>query len=885
MIESNLLPDYYKDELPLFLSKLRALAFSSQRKAAEYVGLDPAQINRYEKEIPNNNVPDNGYVACLVQRIAELNSNTTAVQEELLALFNLVQIGQYRELKLQDWNKLGELVHEYLEGQRLKLLLKNFPSGYSTREKQIGLLANRIGQPNHHGFIAMEDEMNELIEYLKKPNAPWITVLVGLGGVGKTTLAHALAQKVIEKQLFDNVGWVSVGSANDFQQMRHEVGETVLDTENLFEELLKQLVPKLPRSPSATQPKPQVLLKRRFNELAHLIIIDNLETLADLNTLVAQLPPLTKPTKFLLTSRVDLNLSNIYQKRLMGLNQAQAIALMRAEAQVLHIKRIANADERLLENIYNAVDGNPLALRLVVGQARNRPIDKILAKLDQLGNHSEGNLFKFIYKDVWDNLAKQERHLLFSLILSTHHGADVAYLTAMNGLELEQAEPLLEQLAELNLISSNQAATSDELCYMIHSLTRAYLQELAHSSESSLFQQILEQAMAYLLAYQQKIDVLSSMDQALYIQIILTGLDSPELWQSALELLFAVAHKMEQSGVREIWVPVLLKGIQVSQSSNNSSAEGEFYFHLGTLRHRQGQYHDAAQAFADSAEIFADLGDSKNQARGVNRRAYIARLSAQLEIAEELVHLALRLLTQEPTASNDKAECTYSYLVLGTVELDRRQFELAVEHFQHALKLCPWQGESRLKAWCFTNLGTALRQLKRYDEAIGIYQQALKLSEQFNDSVHLAVVQMNLANIYMIQGQAQQIMSLYEEALSLYEPARTIFHQAEEGLHIAQINTNMGMAYTRLGLWDKAERYLRTSIDQYEELGIIKAVINTMDSFGWLYLDQGRVREAIAVFREAFVRLEEIKMDPRYPHLSKMLSESLQEGKDRLDQH
>jgi len=663
LIDLSYLPEYNDKNLCDIVSELRNMVFNSQGEAANFVGLNQSQINRFENdEYSESNPVSQGYIACLIIKIAEVYQATSSDRESLLAYFNTIKRAKDLIPTLKSWDEIEQIAYGCFEEN---LLLKAPGKAKATR----GRLHERLGDINHHDFIASPDKFDDLLGRLTGENAPWIITLSGLGGSGKNVLCKAVAHHIVEENLFDDVCWLSLASSNSFLQSDAGHDTATIHTENICTVMLNQLVPSLCHNPLFMQENFQDLLQRRLRHLPHLVVISNIQSITVLNKLISELARFTNPTKFVFISRVEAEQSYISQMRLKDLSLEMSIALMRSEAQALRVDRIMSTDDQSLADIYRHVGGNPRVLCMIVEKARTLPMDTILSHLDELRDQQGRTIFDLTYRDCWEYLQPQERQVWLSLLLSTHHGVDLPYLAAINRLDPEALLTILVRLYEFNLLNHNHGDITDEIVYEIHTLTRTYLQNLIDSS-ATMERQFIEftgRAIVYLTEYQTSFKTFEPREQALYSLIILTGLEEAELCQRALDLLVAVAPKMEQSGVRESWVSVLSQGIYVSQTSRRRDVEGELYLHLGTLHHRQAQYEEGNKAFADSAEIFADLADYENYARGVNRRAFIIRLQQNLDLAQDLAHFALKLLSRDEIEPRNREEEAYSYLVLGTV--------------------------------------------------------------------------------------------------------------------------------------------------------------------------------------------------------------------------
>lgn len=869
------LPRYQSNDFHTYISQLRKFVFFSQQDAADYFRLHRARISHYE----NPSEPDRasaGYLACLVKLVAEREMNDPSTQIVLLSEANRAFLALEYTKPFSDWTMLCQVADQYLAEQHKKYIdkqiVQNFPKKLTKRE-QVQLLKDRIGPASYHEFVGLGQMIDSLIELLTHQGPPWIISLTGLGGIGKTSLAHMVAQKVVDSQLFDNVGWLGIKDHNEgFEKLRRPAEQTAFNIENLSDQLLLQFAPDVHKSAGASNLNALKLLQIRLTQIPHLIILDNLDTFDGLDDLLPKLQSLTNPTKFLLTSRTNLNSDpNIYPFPLIGLDKNTAIALMQQEAKLRNVGRIQRAGDPLLENIYEVVGGNPLALRLIVGQTYSRSIDTILTELKEVKGSIHDPFFDFIYKDAWQHLGHQARAVLLGMLLATDRGATVKYLSDLTQLPLTPTRSALDELTNSNLVNSNDAPTEGELRYTTHNLTRSYLRRILTSStqedHSVLMISMIVNSIHYVLKIIQREEgILSLEDQEHSLHVLWYALNELSIWHTTRLLILALSPKIEQAGLREIWIPYLTKGIQSSSNDRiqDRPAEAELRFHLGILRQRLGDYSSANQEFSLSARIFAELGEPHNQAKALNRKAYVSRLQGDLTLAQTLTNQALELLQQE------HPERAYSFLVLGTIEQDLRNFENAILLFQQALSIWTKEHNRRMMAWCLTNLGSVLRPLKRYQEAIDAYQKAINLFEEAGDPVHLSVAWMNLGNVYLTQDDAQT-------ALGWYEKANVVFEQVQEQLRLAQIHMNMGMAYYQQEVWDKAETFFHSSIKKYETVGNIERVVNGLDALGLTYAGQHLYLQAIETFQEALRKLDTIKENVNYQRLLAEINTHLDE--------
>lgn len=351
-----------------------------------------------------------------------------------------------------------------------------------TREGQVRArhrlkLESRLEPPTYVQLIGVEDHLSNLLDLLITSSPPWLVSIEGLGGLGKTSLADALSRQGIDKNLFDDFGWVSAR-----QQVFNpgggikSVNLPALTAEDLVEKLAVQLMPDIFNSAIMSVQDVLAGLRARLKQRSHLIVIDNLETVADIERLLPTLRNLVDPSKFLLTSRESLyHEPGLHHFSLPELSKANALRLIRYEARLHNLPYLETAADHELHKVFETVGGNPLALRLVVGQAHVHPLDVILSGLTAVQGQKAETLYTFIYRRAWDNLDEGTRLVFLSMPLVADPGGSLEYLVDVSGLDPATVSDALDRLMRLNLVDSQ--GDLSERRYTIHGLTRTFLQE------------------------------------------------------------------------------------------------------------------------------------------------------------------------------------------------------------------------------------------------------------------------------------------------------------------------------------------------------------------------------------------------------------------------
>jgi hypothetical protein len=331
----------------------------------------------------------------------------------------------------------------------------------------------RVPAATYTDLVGVQADLNALGAALLAPNPPWVISIAGIGGIGKTSLARRLLEHlVVERPAFEDFGWVSA-QQRSFQPSSGitPVAGSALTADGLIEALVAQLLPELATTPAKQS---QALLEARLAQRAHLVVVDNLETVVDLESLLPVLRRLSGPSKFLLTSRQLLAAEpGIYQYPLSELSQADALALVRQQAALRHLPHVSAASDDELLPIYQTVGGNPLALKLVTGQLYLLGLPAVLDNLRAARGKKAEELYHFIYWDAWQRLSAADQEVLLTMPLFAQEGAELASIERVcqvQGADLLQA---LERLANLSLVHVGGGLQTRR--YGIHRLTETFL--------------------------------------------------------------------------------------------------------------------------------------------------------------------------------------------------------------------------------------------------------------------------------------------------------------------------------------------------------------------------------------------------------------------------
>jgi DNA polymerase III delta prime subunit len=425
-----------------------------------------AQQLRVEREATNPRLISNQILLDGLERLKQIDAKATDLLQRRFLDQETAQEIAHR------WNWGPDMVFQRQRTAIDQLAGVIWQQEQELRQRRSRQIESRLEPRAYTRLFGAAEKLAEARVQLETGSGPCLIAFEGLGGIGKTALAHALARELALTGSFKDIAWISAKQQEFLPALGlKSLQQPALDIETLTNSLVEQLNIDIPSL--ASHPAKLTALTELLKSAPHFIVIDNLETALDYQTLLPTLRQLANPSRFLLTSRHSLRAhSDIYCFSLEELSQADTFALLRYEAQERGISPLAHAVEGQLDSIYQVVGGNPLALKLVIGQIAILPLPQVLKNLKQARGQKIEQLYTYIYWQAWNALDVNSQQLLLAMPLA--QDGDLAQLSAVTSLDAGELDEALERLVILSLVEVG-GADLVERTYRIHRLTESFL--------------------------------------------------------------------------------------------------------------------------------------------------------------------------------------------------------------------------------------------------------------------------------------------------------------------------------------------------------------------------------------------------------------------------
>jgi LuxR family glucitol operon transcriptional activator len=642
--------------------------------------------------------------------------------------------------------------------------------------------------PLYGEFLGREKDVARVLQGL---DSRWPLISIeGLGGMGKTTLANKIAHSCLPgpqaalTQPFEAVVWVS---AKDRPEQKRWLNEVLDRTARVLGSLS---IPKMPLEQKTIEV--HQLLNRRT-----LIVLDNFETIED-SVLVSWLQGIPEPSKVLITSRSG-QLRSAWNITLKGLEDPNALELVRNHAQRLGLPSIETAHEDALFPLVRVTGGNPKAIEMALGYVKGGrlSLDEVIEHL-HAANKTVG-LFDDLFLRAWQVMTRDAQHILLVAPFFEDSASKEA-LGAASGLTKYHLDTAVEELVELMLLDINEESVTSGQRYGIHPLTRAFASAQLRNAQE--FEgQTRERWSIYYLDFASRHLVREQSRDRYWNTLLRRGFSAPidQEWLNLRKLL--VWADQERHGQ----VLIELMSLLVHYMTRRLLYSERLYYakRAAEAADELGRKEDAALFRIDALGwILIEVGQLADAEREITMGLRIAQdISAGSSDASDLIALANTFLARVHLEQGNVAEASalinstvstpckpvirsHIDMAAGDIAYKKKENAKALKHYENALRTnlqFKVEGEDvelyyRL-GLVYLASGDLVQAETAFNKALGVEQHDITIEEIY--------AKYGPARIAQVKGERDKARRLAQEALndlSRSVPSHRLLNQIQDFL-------------------------------------------------------------------------------------------------------
>ena len=612
-----------------------------------------------------------------------------------------------------------------------------------------------------------------------------ITVVSGMAGVGKSTLAvrlaHDVAPRFPDGQLYLNL--------RGFDQTRAEIEapdaiRQLLETQGIAPD-------KIPASPIAQAD----LYRGMLHGKRMLILLDNARDAEQVRPLLPNGPG----SMVIVTSRNRLfGLVTSAGAHFLPLDVLSPAESRRFLAARLGADRLAKEPIAVDELIARS-GGLPLALAIVAARAAVRPGFPLAAIAEEL--RTDGGLDAFADVDPatdtrsvfsWSLRAVTPAAGQLFLLLGLHPGPDFAppVAAALTGMPVRNARMVLNELSYAHLVAEYVPGRFTQ-----HDLLRAYATELAADEDADLVRAATVRMLDhYLHAANEAIRTMSPHRPRPTLPPPHEGANVPEFadgqaadaWLSAeRSVLIALIEVAAQRGFdTQAWqlADVLDRlldrqgrwqdqlviqhiALKAAQRSGERRGVASALRAIGFTNGRLGDYRQSREDLEQALALFTELDDAHGVAESHRLLAFQANANGEHDTALAHYESAMdiyRLAEDESFQAAVGNEVGWTHILRG-------DYQLALTRCQEALILHTKLGDDSGAAADWDSLGYAHHHLGQYHEAIACFDPAVRLYQHTGDRALEADTLLHLGDAELGLGRRAAARETVARAVAILE--------------------------------------------------------------------------------------------------------------------
>lgn len=741
--------------------------------------------------------------------------------------------------------------------------------------KRDGLLPHNL-PPQLTPFVGRETELAQLQALLNQPDVHLITIL-GAGGMGKTRLALALAERMLPRQ--------AKLSVHPYQHGVYFASLARLQTADL---LLPAIAEAINFSFAEGDNQREQLLRYLTNK-SMLLVLDNFEHLLAGTDLVDEMLQVAARLKIVITTRVRLNrqaeqlfpIEGMTYPLENGENQPEISQFSAMQLFVQCARRVrpdfaltADSQAHVLQ-ICRLLQGVPLGIVLAaswleslspraISHEMQRDIDFLATDMADVPQRQRS--LRAAFKHSWRLLSVREQEIFCQMSIF-RGGFSRAAAQTITGAKLSDLQALVNK--SLLQLSSDRR-------YEVHELLRQFAAEKL-SERAVLATAVRERHTIYYCALLQQHtpnwhtahqrDALADVTrEANNIQVAWGWALQHEAWQRLYEAIDSWGSYHQWRGLRENgehFCQVICTKLEQWAATNPADAAAGYYLWAKAMTW-YGVFASttrlAAQRIQQSLALLAHSELAEVDTRTIEAFALLSlghwltdydRREARLYL-EKSLHLQEALKLSWAIAASLRG--------LGYLDWASGDYSSALQRLERSLAICQELGDEWEEIGVLGVLGWLYLHMGRLEDSEQLRHRAIDLSQQLNDRSSIATQMALLVFSIGWQGRFEEGQQWAEKGIST---SREDGNLGAEG--IAQLG--LGWSLLFCGQYTRAYQELTHSL-VIEKGGNNRGVEATVHyGLGCIALVQGETEQAQAEFEES-LRLYQVVQGDAYTFLA-----------------
>lgn len=660
-------------------------------------------------------------------------------------------------------------------------------------------------------FIGRTEALRSVGRYFGSQQQNRVCCLLGMAGLGKTSLAAQLANQ-LRDQFTDGILWIGLDQTDPMSAMLGIAEAYGIDL-SAYPDL------------GTRSSKYRELLANKNA----LLILDQAEDDEQLRPL---LPP-SGPCSVLITSRRrDLALADTTYCVVIPLfnrEQEESLSLFRT---VLG-KKIVQEQVACYKQLANFLGHLPLAIEIVAQRLKHEPGWTAVQMLERLHQSSQPlsllirgdlqirNCLAISYKALAES--DQQIFALLGMFPNSFTAGSVAAIAEQSLWEVEDS---------LRRIYANSLLFIKDNRYKLHPLVRAFSQEKPQSDQwaNRFVTYFASQVTQAGTAVAEQHNIIAAINMAASLQ----------LEAVVVTAVIQFYPHLQRTGQFEQAKSLLSLAEEKARRSDNEKGVIRILQQSGFTAMKRGLPNEADGYYQEALALALKINDVGQTAEILHKLSALAYRRGRLEEAQQFCQEALVLAHQVENWLLVANLLTN----LGLAEAASGRFSEAIAHYQEALTIARQIDDAGLIINVLQNLGHVHEQRGNYAQAKTYYEDGLVMAETQKDPELRSRMLGNLGAVACHLGNYAEASAHFRAGLALADANELTIQQYRQQANLGQVAVLRGQ-FRQANTHFREALALVRQLDFAEDLGIV------LNQAGECYLKQDMHRDAADYFNEA----------------------------------
>ncbi len=244
------------------------------------------------------------------------------------------------------------------------------------------------------------------------------------------------------------------------------------------------------------------------------------------------------------------------------------------------------------------------------------------------------------------------------------------------------------------------------------------------------------------------------------------------------------------------------------QQIGDRSGESVTLNNLSTIAQAKGDYEKALQYSLRDLAICQEIGDRSGEGITLNNISQIYKVRGEYDRA--LVYLEQSLAISQQISHRSGESVTLNNL--STIAQAKGDYEKALQYSLRDLAICQEIGDRSGEGTTLNNISQIYSAKGEYDRALVCLEQSLAIAQQIGDRSGEGTALNNLATTVYKKGDYDRALVYLEQSLAIQQQ---IGDRSEEGTTL----NNISQIYSAKGDYDRALVYLEQSLAIAQQIG------------------------------------------------------------------